>query len=138
LLLCGNFFAKLVKAKLIVNLFIYYPFFLLLLLHWGYTVKFTKLVEFNPSIILLYPTSPVPGIVSTGLTFPITYMCTQHFYHIHPPPSPPTGPHHLDRTCFAFLFCFCKKKKKKGIFVCLRWLYMVFHCDISMYICIIT
>jgi hypothetical protein len=34
-------------------------------------------------------------------------------------------------TCSLFL-------KEKYIFICLRWLYREFHCDISMYICIIT
>jgi hypothetical protein len=28
---------------------------------------------------------PIPGIVSTGLIFPFTYMCTQYLRHIHPP-----------------------------------------------------
>jgi hypothetical protein len=32
-------------------------------------------IEFIPSIILIYPSPPIPGIVSTGLIFPFTYMC---------------------------------------------------------------
>jgi hypothetical protein len=35
----------------------------------------------TPSIILLYPHPPIPGIVSTGLIFPFTYMST-YFHHI--------------------------------------------------------
>jgi hypothetical protein len=42
-------------------------------------------VEFTPSIILLYPPSPIPGIVSIGLIFPFSYMCTQNLHHIYPP-----------------------------------------------------
>jgi hypothetical protein len=39
----------------------------------------------------------IPGIVSTGINFPFTYMCTQYLHHIHPPMPlpyllpPPTG-----------------------------------------------
>jgi hypothetical protein len=32
------------------------------------------IVEFIPSSILLYPSSPIPGIVSAGLIFPFTHM----------------------------------------------------------------
>jgi hypothetical protein len=54
------------------------------------------ILEFSPSIILLYPPLPIPGLV-----FPFTHMCTQYLYHIHPPtpfshtpsiPTPQTGP----------------------------------------------
>jgi hypothetical protein len=33
-------------------------------------------VEFTPSTILLYPLSPIPRILSTGLMFPFSYMST--------------------------------------------------------------
>jgi hypothetical protein len=48
-----------------------------------------------------YPSPLILGIVSTGLIFLFTYMCTQHLHHIHPPtefsslprvPIPLTGP----------------------------------------------
>jgi hypothetical protein len=42
------------------------------------------IIEFTTSIVLLYPPLPNPGIVSTGLIFPLTYMCTEYSYHIHP------------------------------------------------------
>jgi hypothetical protein len=93
-----------------------------LLLYWGYTVTFTK----RDSVILFYSTSPlIPEIVSTGLSFPFTCMCTCtmfqqvsfsiyiHVYIIFPPYSPsytfpcilppPIGINPPDRTCFAFL-----------------------------------
>jgi hypothetical protein len=35
------------------------------------------ILEFTPSTVFLYPFSPIPGIVSTGIIFPFTYMCTQ-------------------------------------------------------------
>jgi hypothetical protein len=31
----------------------------------------------------LSPSFPIPGIVSTGIIFPFTYMCTQYLHHIH-------------------------------------------------------
>jgi hypothetical protein len=44
------------------------------------------IVDFTPSTTLL---SPVPGVVSTGLIFPFTYLCTQYLHHIHlPTPFP--------------------------------------------------
>jgi hypothetical protein len=46
---------------------------------------------------------------------------------------PHTGTNPPDRTSFIFLF-----SVKTDIFVYLRWLYMGSHCDIFMYICIIT
>jgi hypothetical protein len=88
------------------------------LLFWGYTVIFTKflqyvIVEFTLSIILLYPSPSTRGIISIGLIFLLTYMCIQFLHHIHPMtsywyyPSPP------DSTCSVLLL---------SIFVCLRWL----------------
>jgi hypothetical protein len=68
---------------------------------------------YHPSIILLYsPLAPIPRIVSTGLIFPFTCMCT-YFHHIHPTtPFPyilllvPTPRQEL--FCLPVL-CFCKK-----------------------------
>jgi hypothetical protein len=64
----------------------------------------------RPPRTLLCPPLPIPGMVSTGLIFPFTSMCTQYLHHSHPPtpfphllplctdnhPSPPTHP---GRTC---------------------------------------
>jgi hypothetical protein len=60
------------------------------------------------------PSAPLPGIVSTGLSFPLTCMCkcmcTQYLYYIHSPTpfphtlSPPTGTNPPDRTCSLILF----------------------------------
>jgi hypothetical protein len=39
-----------------------------------YKISYNISVEFTPFIILLYPFSPIPGIVPTDLIFPFTYM----------------------------------------------------------------
>jgi hypothetical protein len=89
--------------------------------------------------------SPIPGIVSTGLIFPFTYMCTQYLHHIHPPtpflhispfplvPTPPPG-----RTCSAPILWLCKRKEKNDIFCLFKILHREFYCDTSMDICIIA
>jgi hypothetical protein len=38
----------------------------------------------HPSIVLPFPPSPIPGIVSTYLIFSFTYICTYYFHRIHP------------------------------------------------------
>jgi hypothetical protein len=99
----------------------FFFFIIILLLYWEYTVIVTKFlkyntVEFTPSIILLYPSFPIPGIVSTTLIFPFSYI------HIHAStPFPyilptPTGTNPPDKTCFSFLFSVFGKQ---DIFVCL-------------------
>jgi hypothetical protein len=52
------------------------------------------IVELNTSIILLYPSSPIPRIVSKGLILSFTYMCTQYRHYIHPPTFSPHIPLH--------------------------------------------
>jgi hypothetical protein len=100
------------------------------------------IVEITPFIILLYPSSPIPVIVSTGLIFPFTYMYTQYLHHIHlPTPSPhilshPTGTNSTERTCYTLLFSVFVKKWH-FFFLFKRTLHW-FPCDISMYIFIIT
>jgi hypothetical protein len=34
------------------------------------------ILEFIPSTALLYPRLPIPGMISTGIIFALTYMCT--------------------------------------------------------------
>jgi hypothetical protein len=88
---------------------------------WGYIVPFTQVLqcvkyiihEFTPSIILLHP-SPlqVPGVVSIGIIFAFTYMCT-HFIAPYSPSYPlswtPSSSHWYHpspggRACSALLF----------------------------------
>jgi hypothetical protein len=50
------------------------------LLYWGYIVTFIKVLTIYHSWLhllhhsLLSPPSPIPGIVSTGLIFPFSWM----------------------------------------------------------------
>jgi hypothetical protein len=75
--------------------------------------------HYSPSFLLN------PEIVSIGLIFPFTYMCTQYLHYIHPHTlSPyflptPTGTNPSDRTCSALLFSNFVKEKN-DIFVYLR------------------
>jgi hypothetical protein len=90
---------------------------------WEYTVAFTKvltiyqyiILEFNPSIILLYPFSSL----STDIICPFISMCTHYFHHIHPPSPFPhllyshwyqtrAGP--VPPSCSPILF---KEKRRK-------------------------
>jgi hypothetical protein len=75
------------------------------------------------AIFLYLP--PIPGIVSAGLIFPFTNICTQYLHQIHPPepfphnlPSPwYQPPHMLDMFCPPVLqFC----RRKNYIFTYLR------------------
>jgi hypothetical protein len=76
-------------------------FLKLLLLFWGYTVTFTKILTIYSWIHLLHhliPLPPIPAIVSTGFIFQFSCLCTQYLHHIHPLHlflifflSPPTG-----------------------------------------------
>jgi hypothetical protein len=112
--------------------FSFFFFLSFLLLCSGYIVAFTKvlilyigylqyiIVEFTPSIILLYPPSLIPGIVSTGIIFPFTYVCTQYLYYFHLPMlfphffPPPTGTNCPPQ---ALLFSnFVKEKKLTFLF----------------------
>jgi hypothetical protein len=59
-----------------------------------------------------------------GLIFPLTYMCTQHLYHIHPPTPFPyllplptvTNPCPRQDLFYPPVLWFCKRKKKKRHF----------------------
>jgi hypothetical protein len=65
---------------------------------------------------------PIPGVVSTGLIFPFTYMSTQYLQHIHPHTpfpyilSPPTGTKLQTGLVLPSVLNFCKKN---DICVCL-------------------
>jgi hypothetical protein len=95
--------------------------FFLLFLYWGYIVTFTEVLTIYHScihlyIILLYPSCPIPGIVSTGLIFPFIYICRHYLYHIHPLIHfphilhPSTGTNPKERTCSPRLFFVFVKK----------------------------
>jgi hypothetical protein len=120
---------------------------------WGYIVASTQVLTIEQIYHtrihplhhspLSYP-PPITGIVSTGIIFPFTYTCTQHY--IYPPISfphlfpLPTGTNYPPRrTCSALLFSdFVNKKQKNDVFICLRWLCRKFPCDMSVYVCLIT
>jgi hypothetical protein len=58
-----------------------------------YIVTFTKflqytIVEFTPSIILMYPPPPIPGIVSTGLMSTYFHHTLLHPFLLFPPVEP--------------------------------------------------
>jgi hypothetical protein len=59
----------------------------------------------SPPPSFCYPSSPIPGIVSAGVIFQFTYMCTQYLHHIHPPTHFPTSPHHWYHPPRQNLFC---------------------------------
>jgi hypothetical protein len=69
------------------------------------------IVEFTLSIILLYPLSPISGIVSTDPISPFLYMNTQYFHTVHlPTPFPyiflrSTGTNPLLQTGPVLPFC---------------------------------
>jgi hypothetical protein len=81
------------------------------------------MLEFTPSIILLYTPSLIPGVVSTGIIVHlhacVHSVCTT-FSLLHPFSTfslltlISTLPlHTTDRTCFTLLFCdFCKRRIK--------------------------
>jgi hypothetical protein len=60
---------------------------------WGYIVAFTKVLNsvLNISTWIHLSTLSfilpflIPGVVSTGIIFAFTYMCTQYLHCIHPP-----------------------------------------------------
>jgi hypothetical protein len=71
-----------------------YLIYFLLLCWVGYIVAFRKtLIMYQMFCSWIHPlhhsppssSSPIPRTVSTSITFPFTYMCTQYLHHIHPP-----------------------------------------------------
>jgi hypothetical protein len=72
---------------------------IILSLYWGYIVTFTKVLTMyrswiHPSIILLYPPSSIPGIVSTGLhtwvhNIPTVFVLLHLFLYPLSPIQPP-------------------------------------------------
>jgi hypothetical protein len=124
------------------NLFLsFHIFIIIVLLYRGtswHLLKFFQciIVEFTQPIILLYLSPPlITGTVSTVLIFP--FSC------IHPSIpfpyilTPPTGKNSQAGPILPSYFPFLEKKKESN-FVCLRYLYREFHCDIFMYISIVT
>jgi hypothetical protein len=113
--------------KLIVVFFFFTLIDFLMFCWVGVHVAFTKLLTIYHTWIHplhhfpSFPAPPIPGIVSTDNIFPFTYMCTQYFYHIHPPTlfphllPPPTGtnPPRQDLFCPpSFWFCIWKEEEK--------------------------
>jgi hypothetical protein len=82
------------------------------------------ILEFMFSFLYIRPHSPIPGIVTAGIIFPLTYMYAQYLHHIHPPtPFPyllllPMYPPPSHRKCSALLFSdFIKIKSDIIIFI---------------------
>jgi hypothetical protein len=113
--------------SLIYNLFSFF----LLLLCWGHNVTVTKVLIIYHSWIQplhhspLSPSPPIPGIVSTGLIFPLAneHVCiiflscsSSYIFSLYLPPPADWSP----RTCFAFLvsffFFFFKKRRHFCLF----------------------
>jgi hypothetical protein len=69
-------------------------------------------------LIFFDPIPLIPGIVSAGLIFPFTDMCTQYLHCVHLPIPfphsllPPTGTNASDTTYSALLFSSFVKEKK--------------------------
>jgi hypothetical protein len=102
----------------------------------------------NCSQYILISFTPPPFFIHSSLLLRITligfivlfaYTNTKYFHHIHlslcfPYALPSHSYPPLDKTCFTFLsFIFFKKRH----LVSLWQLYRLFHCDISIYACIL-
>jgi hypothetical protein len=70
-----------------------------------------------PSPLFFIALYPIPGIVSTDIVFPFTYICTQYLHYFHPPtafPHPfllPFIPTPSDRNYYALPFSDFVKEK---------------------------
>jgi hypothetical protein len=122
-------------------------FFSLLYYHctvgtWWHLQKFLQyiIVKFTPSIIFLCLPSPCFWNSFHRPHFSISYISTHYFHHVHPLTpfpyilSPPTGTNPRQGLFYLPVLYFWKK----DIFVCLWYLYWLFHCDTSMYMCIVS
>jgi hypothetical protein len=67
---------------------------------------------------------PIPGLVSLGIIFAFTHMCTQYLHHIHPPTPFPIifslllvpPPYTTTGSVLPSYFQFCRRKKTKLTF----------------------
>jgi hypothetical protein len=88
----------------------------------SYNVSNISYMNLPPQQFSFIPPPPIPGVVSTGITFAFTYICI-HFISLYSPSyplsSPPPSSHWCQtspqgRTCSAFLFSnFVGEKKRK-------------------------
>jgi hypothetical protein len=83
-------FRKIIKNNMTGNPYSINQVFFFLLLYWGYIVAFTKVLTIYqlhhtgiyPLHYSPFPTCTIPGIVSTGLIFPIINMYTMETFSL--------------------------------------------------------
>jgi hypothetical protein len=99
------------------------------------------LLNHSPSSILIHPPLPQSGLVSTGIMFAFSYMCTHFLHHIHPPTLLPHSPIPLlshwcqppipRRTCSALLSSdFVEEKREKIKWK--TWRFSLFEIKVAM------
>jgi hypothetical protein len=95
------------------------------------------IVGFTPSIFFLLPLLPIHRIVQQVYFSICIYISTIFTLLYSSLTSSPLLLVLTSQTGSVLLNCSLFLKKKKDFYFCLKLLYRVFHCGISMYICII-
>jgi hypothetical protein len=94
LILYRKYFRKSYVGEELFLFMNFFVFFFYCCAWWGYIVAVTKVLTicqiYHTWIHALHHSSlsstpPIHVIISTGIIFPFTYMCTQYLYYIHSP-----------------------------------------------------